>query len=85
MNEIKFYGKYFPVKARIEYLEGLSGHADQQELLEWISDIKKTPGKVYLVHGEPQALNMLRVKISDKLNWNVNIPDLFEIDTITFA
>ncbi len=85
LKEIKFYGKYFTVKARIEYLEGLSGHADQNELLNWISDIKKAPEKVYLIHGEPQALNMLRVKISDTFGWKVHIPDLFEIDTISYA
>ena len=79
----KFYGKYFPVKARIEYLEGLSGHADQSELLKWISDISESPENVYLVHGEPQALDMLRVKIKDRYGWNVHIPDLFEIDTVT--
>lgn len=85
VKEIKFYGKYFPVKARIEYLEGLSGHADQHELLNWISDIKKAPEKVYLVHGEPQALDMLRVKISDTFGWKIHIPDLFEIDTVSYA
>lgn len=85
IKEIKFYGKYFPVKARIEYLEGLSGHADQNELLNWISDLKEAPDKVYLIHGEPQALDMLRVKISDTLGWEVHIPDLFEIDTVSYA
>jgi metallo-beta-lactamase family protein len=85
LKEIKFYGKYFPVKARIEYLEGLSGHADQNELLNWLSDLKIAPEKVYLVHGEPQALDMFRVKISDTLGWKVHIPELFEIDTVSYA
>lgn len=85
LKEIKFYGKYFPVKARIEYLEGLSGHADQNELLNWLSDLNIAPEKVYLVHGEPQALDMFRVKISDTLGWKVHIPELFEIDTVSYA
>lgn len=84
LKEIKFYGKYFPVKARIEYLEEHSGHADQQELTEWVFTIKKTLEKVYLIHGEPQALDMLRGKISDKFDWSVYVPVLFEIDTISF-
>lgn len=85
LKEIKFYGKYFPVKARIEYLDGLSGHADQNELLNWLSDLNIAPEKVYLVHGEPQALDMFRVKISDTLGWKVHIPELFEIDTVSYA
>ena len=77
--EVKFYGKYYPVRAQIEYLEGLSGHADQSELLDWLSDIENNPEQLFLVHGEPQALDTLRVKIKDTLGWNAHIPDLYEI------
>lgn len=81
-SEIKFYGKYYPVKARIEYLRGLSGHADQRELLEWTKGIKQEPGSVFIVHGEPQAADMLRLKMKDELGWQVNIPDLYEIQEV---
>jgi metallo-beta-lactamase family protein len=78
-HEIKFYGKYHPVRARIEYLQGLSGHADQRELLDWVGDITEAPEKVYIVHGEPQASDTLRVKLKDVYGWQVRIPDLYEI------
>lgn len=78
-GEIKFFGKYFPVKARIERLEALSGHADQDELLEWVSEITKSPEQVFLVHGEPHSLDTFRVKLRDKYGWQVTIPHLFEI------
>jgi metallo-beta-lactamase family protein len=78
-SELKFYGKYYPVKARIEYLQGLSGHADQTELIEWVSNIRTPPEKIYILHGEPQSADMLRLKLKEIYNWEAAVPDLFEI------
>ncbi|EAR01736.1 MBL fold metallo-hydrolase RNA specificity domain-containing protein [Maribacter sp. HTCC2170] len=77
-HEIKLFGKYYPVKAQIAHLESLSAHADQAELLHWLSDIKNVPEQIFLVHGEPTSLDAFRSKISDEHNWNVKIPKLFE-------
>ncbi len=78
-NEIKFFGKYFPVKATIKSLESLSAHADQDEILNWLSKIKNIPEQVFLIHGEPKASDALRTKIKDVYGWQVNIPKLYEI------
>lgn len=81
-NEIKFFGKYHPVKAGVEYLGSLSAHADQQELIDWVDEITGSPEKVYLIHGEPQALDMMRVKLRDEKGWTINIPELFDIHQV---
>jgi len=81
-DEIKFYGKYYTVNARIEILDGLSAHADKNELINWVSDIHHTPEKVFLIHGEPQSLDMMRVKLKDTYGWSAEIPTLFQINTI---
>jgi len=81
-DEIKFYGKYVPVKAHVDILDGLSAHADRDELISWISEIEKAPEHLYLVHGEPQALDTLRVKLKDSLGWDAVIPELYEIKKI---
>jgi len=81
-DEIKFYGKYYTVNARIEILDGLSAHADKNELIDWVSDIHHTPEKVFLIHGEPQSLDMMRVKLKDTYGWSAEIPTLFQITTI---
>ncbi|MGJ8744287.1 MBL fold metallo-hydrolase RNA specificity domain-containing protein [Polaribacter sp.] len=75
-HEIRFYGKYYPVKATIKTIESLSAHADQQDLLNWMKNIKNVPEKVFLIHGEPTALDAFRVKIKDQYHWNVVIPTL---------
>jgi metallo-beta-lactamase family protein len=81
-HEIKFSGKYHPVKATIKHLESLSAHADQNELLHWMGDIINIPEKVYLIHGEPSALDAFRVKIKDTYHWNVSIPKLSDVEHI---
>ncbi|MBE9665705.1 MBL fold metallo-hydrolase RNA specificity domain-containing protein [Mucilaginibacter boryungensis] len=67
-HEIKIHGKYYPAKAQIKEIEGLSAHADQRELLNWLGQFKVKSPKVYLVHGEPCAQDALRIKINDDLN-----------------
>ncbi len=82
VHEIRFFGKYYPVKAAIKSIESLSAHADQKDLLNWMSDIKNIPEKVYLIHGELTVLDVFRVKIKETYNWNVMIPKLLDIDKL---
>lgn len=80
--ELKFFGKYYPVKADIHHIESLSAHADQQGLLDWSSNIKNTPEEVFLIHGESTAQDALRVKLRDTYGWKVQIPKLNDVKEI---
>jgi len=77
-KEIKFFGKYYPVNAKVESIHSLSAHADQNELLEWLSDIQNKPKNVFLIHGEPTAADTFRVKLQDRFGWKAYIPKLNE-------
>ena len=77
-HELKIFGKYIPVAARVVVLETLSAHADQGELLDWVSRIKNPPEHVFLVHGEPTAQDALRIKLKEEKGWQVTVPGLFE-------
>lgn len=81
-SEIKIHGRYFPIKANVKELGGLSAHADQGELINWLRAFKKRPRQVFLVHGEPCAQDALRVKIKDELGIKVTIPKQGEIQTL---
>ena len=74
--EVKLFGKYFPVKATIENVEGLSAHADQRGLIEWLSKLKSSPTEIFIVHGEQDASLALKEKIKEVYNWNASIPKL---------
>lgn len=82
-HEIKLQGRYIPVKATINTIQSLSAHADQGELIDWMRDLKNVPEQVFLVHGEPTALNTFRVKIKDELHLKATIPKLNEVFTIS--
>ena len=77
-HEIKLHGKYFEVRASVEHIKTMSSHSDQQELISWMSDIKQKPDKIFIVHGEPQSSDALRVKIRDTFGWDSNLPLLYD-------
>ena len=62
-KEIKLYGKYFPVRATIEKIDGLSSHADQKGLIDWLSELDKKPSEIHLIHGETEGAEGLKNKI----------------------
>lgn len=56
VNEIKLFGEPIKVEASIKQLVGLSGHADKEGLIRWISEFKEKPRRVFLVHGEDSVI-----------------------------
>ena len=78
-EDLKIYGKYYRVKAKVDALHVLSAYADQDELLDWLSEIKSAPQKIFITHGEPHPADALRVKISDTYGWKAEVPQLYEI------
>ncbi len=51
-KEVRLFGEDIGVHAQVLFLAGLSGHADQNGLLDWLSGFEEKPRKVFLVHGE---------------------------------
>ena len=75
---VKIFGEEFAVNARIEYIEGYSGHADQEGLMNFIYSFIKKPKNIFLVHGEPESQEVLRDKIEQETNIPVIVPDFGE-------
>lgn len=73
-REIKIYGRYFPVMANILQIEGLSAHGDQKDLLNWLSALKLPPKRVFLVHGENQPADELRIRINERYGYTCSVP-----------
>lgn len=57
-NEVKLFGEVVEVRAKIMQLPGLSGHADKNGLIEWLSAFAKKPDRVFIVHGEDTVTNL---------------------------
>ena len=73
-RELRIHGHFFPVRARIVTLDGLSAHADREEILRWLAGFRRPPGRVYVVHGEPTASESLATLIREGLGWKVELP-----------
>ncbi|WP_113925350.1 MBL fold metallo-hydrolase RNA specificity domain-containing protein [Cognataquiflexum aquatile] len=74
----RMYGIDVPVKAKVFYIEGLSAHADQDELIEWAEGFTSRPKKVFLVHGEKEVSEALAFRLKEELDWHPIIPEYME-------
>lgn len=70
----RIYGIDVPVKAKPYYIDGLSAHADQTELVDWCDNFISKPKFTFLIHGEPKAREELAGILKDQLNWNTISP-----------
>ena len=77
-KKVKIFGEEIAVNARIEYIEGYSGHADQEWLLNFVYSFIKKPSHIFLVHGEPEGQVVLKQKIEENTEIPVIIPDFGE-------
>ena len=75
---VKIFGEEIAVNARIEYIEGYSGHADQEWLLNFIYSFFTKPKTIFLVHGEPEGQIALKQKIQGNTQIPVIIPEYGE-------
>ncbi len=80
-KKVKIFGEEIAVNARIEYIEGYSGHADQDGLMNFIYSFREKPKHIFLVHGEEESKNVLKEKIEEETKLPVTIPEFGE----TFA
>lgn len=80
---LRMFGREVPVKAAVEHVPGLSGHADRSELLQWLAQLPRAPRKTFLTHGEPDAADAFAEELRTSRGWNVMGPKLgegFELD-----
>jgi metallo-beta-lactamase family protein len=71
---VKLLGRYVPVRADIVDISGLSVHADQGELVDWLGSTDREPEMTLLVHGEPDASEALRERVADRLGYTAAVP-----------
>jgi metallo-beta-lactamase family protein len=72
-DEVRIHGQDVRVRAHIESLDGLSAHADQGELLQWLSGFERPPRTTCLVHGEPDAAAALSEAIGERYGWDAEV------------
>jgi len=74
-ESVRLFGDEIAVRAEIAQMAAMSSHADQNGLMDWISayDTKK-PDKVFLVHGDDDAMKTFAGRINEELGYAVDCP-----------
>ena len=73
-KKVKIFGEEIAVNARIEYIEGYSGHADQEWLMNFVYSFTNQPKHIFLVHGEPEGQVVLKQKLEESTQIPITIP-----------
>ena len=82
VKKVKILGEEVAVNSEVYSLEGLSGHADQIMLIDWIRKFKTKPKKIFIVHGEEEASETLSKLIESEFHIKTIIPNMGEVFTI---
>jgi metallo-beta-lactamase family protein len=73
-KQVRILGQECRVNARVVRVNGFSAHADKEELLEWLSSLKKPPRRVFVVHGESESAGHFADFLGEKTGWQVSVP-----------
>ena len=84
-KKVRIYGQEVQVKAEIKAIGSYSAHGDQNKLVEWVKGAKKTPGKIFLTHGEKEGMKALekRLKKETGAGFLLSIPEDPEISSFS--
>ena len=72
-KSLTLFGKEVSIRAHVEEISGLSAHGDRRELLRWCKSCEGRPGKVSVVHGEPDAANAFAETLRRECSWNAQV------------
>jgi len=81
-KSVKIFGEQVPVNCHVRELHGLSAHADQTELLEWLANFKKAPKMTFITHGEVESAMAFSKLIEEKMGWRTQVPEYLESATL---
>jgi metallo-beta-lactamase family protein len=58
-TRVKIYGEEYQRRAPVVVLNGFSAHADRNDLLGFVSGMKRKPGRIFVVHGNEEQSRAL--------------------------
>ncbi len=75
-KEVRIYGEMVPCRAEVATIGGYSGHADRNELRQWVQGLEQTPKRAFTVHGETEQLQAMAGLLRDLRVPQVDVPAL---------
>ena len=77
-KEVRIFGDTFKLKAQVATINGLSGHAGRDLLIQWATALKPRVKKIFLVHGEPESSSALVEALKEQGIPEVYAPQMHE-------
>lgn len=71
---LRIHGEDVAIRAEVAVVNGLSGHADQAEILGWLSKFAHPPKHTFVTHGDVEPAKALQLKIEKELGWEASVP-----------
>ncbi|PJA76565.1 hypothetical protein CO151_02455 [bacterium CG_4_9_14_3_um_filter_65_15] len=81
-DHLRIHGQDVPVKAQVGTIQGLSSHADRDELMRWVASAPEPPRRIFVVHGEPEQATHLAGLLEQATGAAVTVPVLKESFTL---
>jgi len=72
-HRVRLFGQQREVIARLEKVNGMSAHADRNELLAWLRALKTPPTEVFVIHGEKKASAAFSEAVTRELGWKSSV------------
>jgi metallo-beta-lactamase family protein len=79
---VKIFGEQIPINCHVREVHGLSAHADQTELLQWLDNFTKAPKKTFITHGEIESATAFAKLIEEKKGWKTIVPEYLQKDVL---
>ena len=91
VGKVKLFGEEIQVKAKIQVLPGVSGHADKNGLLDWLHGFEHPPKLTFVNHGDPECADSFAKCLNDEQGYPAFAPysgtsyDLLRGDFVTIT
>jgi len=73
-KKVRIFGRFYSVNARIEKINGFSGHADRSELLDWVAQLRKKPERIFVFHAEKESADEFALRVREKFGIETAVP-----------
>ena len=75
LDRVPIFGEMLPLRAEVDKLDALSGHADREEMLAWMKPLAPALKQIFLVHGEPDQQKAFQTAIRDRYGLEAVAPE----------
>jgi len=73
---VKLHGRHVPIRCPSIQIHGMSGHADGNELLDWVASAPKPPKLAFMVHGRPERAEAIASELRARYPIETFVPEI---------